>query len=85
MLTDPAHDGRTYNLHGEALSQSELVAYLNRAFGTDLAYRPMSIADYRAERSEELGDFPAAPIEVAAGTEALEESLTAVELGPGTA
>jgi NAD(P)H dehydrogenase (quinone) len=57
MLTDAAHDGRTYNLHGEPLTQAELVQHLNRACGTDLTYRPMSVADYRAERTGELGDF----------------------------
>lgn len=57
MLTDPAHDGHTYNLHGEALTQAELVVHLNRAFGTDLAYRAMSVEAYRAERSAELGNF----------------------------
>ena len=57
LLTESSHDGRTYNLHGEALTQADLVAHLNRAFGTDLTYRPMSLEAYRAERTAELGDF----------------------------
>ena len=57
LLTGSANDGRTFNLHGAPLTQAELVEHLNRAFGTDLAYRPMSVDDYRAERTVELGDF----------------------------
>jgi NAD(P)H dehydrogenase (quinone) len=57
MLTDPKHDGQTYNLHGELLTQAQLAQYLNRTFGTGLEYRSMSVAEYRAERVAELGGF----------------------------
>ncbi|WP_417595040.1 SDR family oxidoreductase [Parasphingorhabdus sp.] len=57
MLTDPKHDGRTYNLHGELLTQAQLAQYLNRTFGTQLQYRSMSVAEYREERVAELGEF----------------------------
>lgn len=57
MITDKRHDGQRYNLHGEALTQQELAEYLNGAFGTNLTYRPMSVADYRDDRVAELGDF----------------------------
>ncbi len=57
MLTDPKHDGQTYNLHGELLTQAQLVEYLNRTFGTQLQYRSMSVAEYREERIAELGEF----------------------------
>ncbi len=57
MLADDRHNGRTYNLHGEAITQYELAEYLNRAFGTDLTYTPMSVADYRDDRIAELGEF----------------------------
>ncbi len=57
MLTDPEHDGETYNLHGEAITQTALADYLNKAFGTDLKYREMSVAEYREERVGELGEF----------------------------
>ncbi|MBZ0111134.1 MAG: SDR family oxidoreductase [Thermoanaerobaculia bacterium] len=57
MLTESNHNGQTYNLHGETLTQWQLTAYLNDAFGTDLRYREMSIAEYREERVAELGDF----------------------------
>ncbi|MCR8724723.1 SDR family oxidoreductase [Frigidibacter sp. ROC022] len=62
MLTGTAHNGRTYNLHGTALTQTELAGYLNRAFGTDLRYRAMSVESFRADRTAELGAFLGAVI-----------------------
>lgn len=56
MLTGSGHDGHTYNLHGESITQYQLAEYLNAAFGTDLKYRTMSVADYRQERIAELGE-----------------------------
>lgn len=57
MLTEPKHNGQTYNLHGEAITQQQLVDYFNSAFGTDLRYHDMTVAEYRKERIEELGEF----------------------------
>ena len=57
MLTDGRHDGRTYNLHGEAISQYQLAEYLNSAFGTHLEYTPISVEEYRADRTAALGEF----------------------------
>ena len=57
MLTGDIHNGRTYNLHGEPLTQAELAGYINDAFGSSLVYRPMSIEAYRQERIDEMGDF----------------------------
>lgn len=57
MLTEPQHNGQTYNLHGEPITQQELADYLNQAFGTDLRYREMSVEEYRQERVAELGEF----------------------------
>ncbi|MGD1904533.1 MAG: SDR family oxidoreductase [Leptolyngbyaceae cyanobacterium] len=57
MLTADKHNGKTYNLHGEAITQAELAEYLNLAFDTQLTYRAMTVDDYRHERIEALGDF----------------------------
>lgn len=57
MLTDSKHNGQTYNLHGEAMTQDALADHLNDAFGTDLKYREMTVAEYRDERIAELGEF----------------------------
>lgn len=38
------------------MTQAELAAHLNTAFGTSLTYRAMSVEDYRADRRAALGD-----------------------------
>ena len=57
MLTDDRHDGRTYNLHGEPITQTDLAEYLNEAFGTHRSYTPMTVEEYRNDRVAELGEF----------------------------
>ncbi len=57
MLTGEGHNAKTYRLHGETLTQAELADHLNRAFGTRLTYRPMSVDAYEADRTEALGAF----------------------------
>lgn len=57
LLTSADHNGKTFNLHGAPLTQAELAAHLNRAFGTNLTYRAMSVPDYKADRIAELGTF----------------------------
>lgn len=57
MLTRPECNGQVFNLHGEPITQSQLAGYLNQAFGTELTYRSMSVAEYREERIAELGEF----------------------------
>lgn len=57
MLTESKHDGNTYNLHGEAITQQQLADYLNDTFGTDLKYREMTVEQYRQDRTDELGEF----------------------------
>ena len=57
MLTEDKHNGQTYNLHGEAITQAQLASYLNRAFDTNLVYKEMTVEDYRRERIAELGEF----------------------------
>lgn len=57
MLTEEIHNGQIYNLNGLPITQYELATYLNTAFGTSLSYQPMSVDDYRKDRTAELGDF----------------------------
>lgn len=57
MLTEAKHNGQTYLLNGTPITQAELTAYMNKAFGTELTFRDMSIEDYRADRQAELGEF----------------------------
>jgi len=57
MLTSDAHDGKTYHLHGEPISQATLADWLGKAFGVELTFRNMSVEAYRQERVEALGEF----------------------------
>lgn len=57
MLVDKKHNGKIYNLHGEAITQSQLADYLNKAFKTNLVYKFVSMEEYRNERIAELGEF----------------------------
>ncbi len=57
MLTESRHDGQTYNLHGEPITQQQLADYLNDAFGCNLKYRPMTVEEFRDDRVKELGEF----------------------------
>lgn len=57
LLTKPEHNGNTYNLHGEAITQAQLADLINRAFGTELRYRAMTVDEFRKDRVDELGDF----------------------------
>ncbi len=57
MLSEDKHNGKIYNLNGEAISQQKLTDYLNDAFDAQLTYQSMSVEDYRKARCNELGDF----------------------------
>lgn len=57
MLREAKHNGQTYNLCGEAITQYELADYLNHAFDTNLHYEAMSVEAYEADRKAELGPF----------------------------
>lgn len=57
LLTGAEHNGKTYNLNGTPITQTELAGHLSRAFDTALVYRPMSVEDYRTDRIAELGEF----------------------------
>lgn len=57
MLLLDKHNGQTYNLCGEAITQQRLTELLNIAYGTELTYNKMSVEEYKAERTKELGDF----------------------------
>lgn len=57
LLTQPKHDGATYDLNGEPITQAQLTEFLNEAFGTKLVYRALSVDAFRQDRTAELGAF----------------------------
>ncbi|OQQ10264.1 NAD(P)-dependent oxidoreductase [Vibrio splendidus] len=57
MLVEDKHNGNTYNLHGDAITQAQLTDYMNGAYGSDLTFKSMSVEEFRLDRVSELGDF----------------------------
>jgi NAD(P)H dehydrogenase (quinone) len=57
MLVEDKHNGKTYNLVGQAITQQQLTDYLNSAFGIELFYESISIEEYTVQRQAELGEF----------------------------
>ncbi|WNJ17047.1 SDR family oxidoreductase [Pontibacter sp. G13] len=57
MLLGDAHNGNTYNLVGEAITQAELADLINQVYGTELTYRYVTFEAYAEERKQALGDF----------------------------
>jgi len=57
MVMQDKHNGQTYNLVGEPISQTQLAEFINRVFNTYLTYNSVSVEAYEKERKEELGDF----------------------------
>ncbi len=57
MLTQSVHNARTYRLHGQPITQVQLVESINRAFQTQLVYRSMAVEEYREDRVAALGEF----------------------------
>lgn len=57
LLTKGDLNGGTFDLNGTPITQGALVSHLNSAFGTRLSYREMTVEEFAADRSAELGDF----------------------------
>jgi NAD(P)H dehydrogenase (quinone) len=57
MLLGEKHNGHTYNLVGEPISQARLAELINQVYQTNLRFNSISMEDYAKERKEELGEF----------------------------
>ncbi|AKP53309.1 SDR family oxidoreductase [Cyclobacterium amurskyense] len=57
MLLDDKHKGNTYNLVGEAITQSQLATAINHVYKTNLKYTAVPVEEYKKERQAALGDF----------------------------
>lgn len=57
MLTEDIHNGQTYNLHGEALTQYQLAEYMGRTFGVELSYQAVDFDTFRENCISRLGEF----------------------------
>ena len=56
LVTGNNHGGKIYNLAGEAITQQELVNYLNDFYKINLVYECVDATTYRQERVIHLGD-----------------------------
>jgi len=57
LLVNNTFEGGTFNLHGPAISQLQLVHYLNDTFQANLTYQYLSVKEYKIDRTAELGDL----------------------------
>jgi len=57
MLTEEQHNGQTYNLVGEPITQQKLAELINEVYGTRLAFTSVSVEEYIKTRQEALGEF----------------------------
>ncbi len=55
LLTETTNDGAILGLHGEPLSQVDLVGHLNATFGTQLSYEAVSVEAFRADCQAAMG------------------------------
>ncbi len=57
MLLGDEHNGKTYNLAGEPINQQQLTDFFNSTFGLNLVYEPLSVEEYKEQRTAERGEF----------------------------
>jgi len=57
MMLHDEHNGQTYNLVGEPITQTELAELINQVFSTNLKFKSVPVEIYEKERKAELGDF----------------------------
>ena len=57
ILLNDTHTANTYNMVGEAITQTQLSEYINQVFNTNLKYTAVSVEEYKRERQAALGDF----------------------------
>lgn len=57
MILNDDRNGKIFELSGKAISQKQLTAYLNLAFGTKLEFESMEVKDYLEFQKKENGEF----------------------------
>lgn len=56
MIKNNALNGGIYNLFGEIISQQQLAAVINNAYGTQLEYKAISVEEYKKDRTAAYGE-----------------------------
>lgn len=57
LLLNDKLNGQTFNLVGEAITQTQLAEYINQVYKTNLKFTSISVEDYKKERQAALGEF----------------------------
>jgi len=57
LLFQDKHNGQTYNLSGETITQAKLTNLINQVFNTELTYNSVFVEAYEKERKEALGEY----------------------------
>ncbi len=57
MILNEDRNNKVFNLAGEPISQTQLTAYLNKVFNTELIYEEMSTEDYLNYQQKVNGEF----------------------------
>ncbi|MCK5067525.1 MAG: NAD(P)H-binding protein [Bacteroidales bacterium] len=57
MMVEEKHNGKTYNLLGEPITQVQLAELINQVYHTNLTYTAISTDAYKKSRQKELGEF----------------------------
>lgn len=57
LIQDKHKNGKIYELAGDAITQKQLAAYLNSAFGANLEFEDMSVEDYLSFQKKVNGEF----------------------------
>ncbi|WP_306146153.1 NAD(P)H-binding protein [Roseibium sp. MMSF_3412] len=57
LLKDGSHGGKTYNLSGTPISQTDLVGFMNQVLGTRMTYEFVDADSFKEDRIAEIGEF----------------------------
>jgi NAD(P)H dehydrogenase (quinone) len=57
LLKNDHLNGKTFNMAGESITQTELVGYFNKYFNTDLVFESQSIEEYLEWQQKHNGEF----------------------------
>lgn len=57
MILNDDRNGKIFSLIGEAITQTQLCAYLNKAFGSELNYESMAVEDYLKFQQKMNGEY----------------------------
>ena len=58
LITNDKHNGKTYHVFGESITQQQLVDRINQVYDISLVYEPVSVNQYKKDRIAVHGENP---------------------------